>query len=161
MIQISQALRDLLQQRLTTTNPIEIVLLLRRNPGRSWAAGEVAAELRTAPESAAMRLFLLASSVSCPCDRVAARTPVDVRSGRGFLPRAEHERDPQLHARVRDGASVDAIRNEIDPLTASDEQTDERFESGNESVEVPQGLNYWSGGSYVVAHTGFEPVLPP
>lgn len=62
VIQISQTLRDLLQQRLTTTDQIEIVLLLRRNPGRSWAASEVAAELRSAPESAAMRLFLLASS---------------------------------------------------------------------------------------------------
>ena len=60
--QISQPLRELLQQRLTTTDQIEIVLLLRRNPGRSWAASEVAAELRSAPESAAMRLFLLASS---------------------------------------------------------------------------------------------------
>lgn len=62
MTQTSQPLRELLQQRLTTTDQIEIVLLLRRNPGRSWAASEVAAELRSAPESAAMRLFLLASS---------------------------------------------------------------------------------------------------
>lgn len=62
VIQISQTLRELVQQRLTTTDQIEIVLLLRRNPGRSWTATEVATELQSAPESAAMRLFLLASS---------------------------------------------------------------------------------------------------
>jgi hypothetical protein len=55
-------LREFLQQRLTNIDQIEIVLLLRRNPDRSWAATELAAELRSAPESAAMRLFLLASS---------------------------------------------------------------------------------------------------
>jgi hypothetical protein len=63
---------------------------------------------------------------------------------------------------LREAVAVfDAIRNEIDPPTANGEQTDERFESGIESLEVQQELNYWSSGSYVVAHTGFEPVLPP
>lgn len=40
---------------------IEIVLLLRNDPARSWTAPEVADALGTPPESTAMRLFLLAS----------------------------------------------------------------------------------------------------
>jgi len=60
--QISTALRELLQQRLATLEQVEIVLLLRRDPSRSWTAPDVAAELGSAPEAAAMRLFLLASS---------------------------------------------------------------------------------------------------
>jgi len=60
--QISTALRDLLQQRLPTLEQVQIVLLLRRDPSRSWTAPDVAAELGSAPEAAAMRLFLLASS---------------------------------------------------------------------------------------------------
>jgi hypothetical protein len=36
-------------------------MLLRSDPARSWTAPEVAAALGSAPESAAMRLFLLAS----------------------------------------------------------------------------------------------------
>ena len=54
----------------------------------------------------------------------------------------------------------DAIRAEISPLPQA-EEIDERFESGIESLQVPQGLNYWNSVGYVVAHTGFEPVLPP
>lgn len=41
---------------------IEIVLLLMRDPARAWTAPEVAGALRTPQESAAMRLFLLAST---------------------------------------------------------------------------------------------------
>lgn len=41
---------------------VEIVLLLRRDPSRSWTASEVAAAVGSPPESAAMRLFLLASA---------------------------------------------------------------------------------------------------
>ena len=58
----SDALRDLLQQRLSSVDQIEIVLLLMRDPDRTWTAPDVAAALGTAPESAAMRLFLLAST---------------------------------------------------------------------------------------------------
>lgn len=58
----SEALRSFLQQRLTSIDQIEIVLLLMRDPSRSWTAPEVAAAVGTPPESAAMRLFLLASS---------------------------------------------------------------------------------------------------
>jgi hypothetical protein len=58
----SHALETLLQQRLTSVDQIEIVLLLMRDPSRAWTAPEVAAALRTPPESAAMRLFLLAST---------------------------------------------------------------------------------------------------
>ena len=59
---VSEGLRTFLQQRLTSMEQIEVVLLLRKEPARSWTAPEVSAALRTAPESAAMRLFLLASS---------------------------------------------------------------------------------------------------
>jgi hypothetical protein len=57
----STALRNFVQQRLTSIDQIEIVLLLMRDPARAWTAPEVAAALGTAQESAAMRLFLLAS----------------------------------------------------------------------------------------------------
>ena len=58
---VSDALRTFLQQRLTSMDQIEVALLLMKEPARSWSAPEVAAELGTAPEAAAMRLFLLAS----------------------------------------------------------------------------------------------------
>jgi hypothetical protein len=58
----TDALKNLLQQRLTSVDQIEIVLLLMRDPARAWTAPEVAAALGTAQESAAMRLFLLAST---------------------------------------------------------------------------------------------------
>ena len=51
-----------MQQRLSSIDQIEIVLLLMRDPSRAWTAPEVAAAVGTPPESAAMRLFLLASS---------------------------------------------------------------------------------------------------
>lgn len=58
----SNALKELLQQRLTSIDQIDIVMLLMRDPSRAWTAPEVAATVGTPPESAAMRLFLLASS---------------------------------------------------------------------------------------------------
>jgi integrase len=62
---------------------------------------------------------------------------------------------------VREAVSVfDKIRMEIDPPAPKRAESD-RFESEVESAEIPQGVNYWNGGSYMVAHTGFEPVLPP
>jgi hypothetical protein len=57
----SDALRTFVQQRLTSVDQIEIVLLLMRDSARSWTAPEVATAVGTAQESAAMRLFLLAS----------------------------------------------------------------------------------------------------
>ena len=61
MATVSAPLQAFLQQRLATIEQIEIVLLLRSDPARSWSATDVATELRMPPESAAMRLFLLAS----------------------------------------------------------------------------------------------------
>jgi hypothetical protein len=58
----SAALRNFLQQRLTSIDQIDIVVLLMRDPSRAWTAPEVAEALGTPPESAAMRLFLLAST---------------------------------------------------------------------------------------------------
>jgi hypothetical protein len=57
----SEALTTFLQQRLTSVDQVDIVLLLMQDPARAWTAPEVAAAVRTAQESAAMRLFLLAS----------------------------------------------------------------------------------------------------
>ena len=63
---------------------------------------------------------------------------------------------------LREAVAVfDSIRNEIDPPKAVATQNLDNFESEIESSEIPQELNYWNSGSYVVAHTGFEPVLPP
>lgn len=62
MAVVSERLREFLQQRLSSLDQIEVVLLLRSDPSRSWTAPEVAARLGTAPEPAAMRLFLLASA---------------------------------------------------------------------------------------------------
>ncbi len=58
---VSDALRTFLQQRLSSIDQIEVVLLLMREPTKSFTAPEVAAALKSAPEAAAMRLFLLAS----------------------------------------------------------------------------------------------------
>jgi hypothetical protein len=58
---VSDSLRSFLEQRLSSLHHIEVVMLLRGDPGRSWTAPEVAAALGSAPETAAMRLFLLAS----------------------------------------------------------------------------------------------------
>lgn len=55
-------LRDFLKGRLTSPDQIEIVLLLLGDPSHAWTAPEVARALKMAPESTAMRLFLLASA---------------------------------------------------------------------------------------------------
>ena len=60
-IQITDELRTFLKGRLTSADQIEIVLLLLGDSSRSWTASEVSQTLGMAPESAAMRLFLLAS----------------------------------------------------------------------------------------------------
>ncbi|HEX9986197.1 MAG TPA: hypothetical protein VGF69_23255 [Thermoanaerobaculia bacterium] len=58
---VSERLKTFLEQRLSSLDQIEVVMLLRADPERSWTAPEVAVTLGTAPETAAMRLFLLAS----------------------------------------------------------------------------------------------------
>ena len=59
---LSDELRAFLKGRLSSGDQIEIVILLLGNPERAWTALEVAEALHMAPESTAMRLFLLASS---------------------------------------------------------------------------------------------------
>jgi hypothetical protein len=59
---ISEPLAAFLQQRLPSIEQVEIVLLLRSDRTRAWSAAEVAQALEMPPESAAMRLFLLASA---------------------------------------------------------------------------------------------------
>jgi hypothetical protein len=58
---VSDRLKAFLEQRLSSLDQIDVVMLLRADPARSWTAPEVAGALETAPETAAMRLFLLAS----------------------------------------------------------------------------------------------------
>jgi hypothetical protein len=60
-IPISDELETFLKARLSSPDQIDIVMLLLGDPSRSWTAPEVAAAVRAAPESTAMRLFLLAS----------------------------------------------------------------------------------------------------
>ncbi len=60
-IHITEELRAFLKGRLTTADQVDIVLLLLRDPSRFWTASEVSGVLGMAPESTAMRLFLLAS----------------------------------------------------------------------------------------------------
>ncbi|HET7437075.1 MAG TPA: hypothetical protein VFN10_20360 [Thermoanaerobaculia bacterium] len=62
MAVISESLNAFLQQRRSSAEQIDIVLLLRADAARSWTAPEVAAALDMPPESAAMRLFLIAST---------------------------------------------------------------------------------------------------
>jgi hypothetical protein len=60
-MEITDELVAFLKRRLTSADQIEIVVLLLSDPSRSWTASEISEELGMAPESAAMRLFLLAS----------------------------------------------------------------------------------------------------
>ena len=95
---ISEELRQFLQQRLASVEQIEIVLLLKSDPSRSWLASEVASRLGSAPESAAMRLFLLAS----------AGLIFFEASG---VPRYRY---------AGDGGATDALLNELAAVYASD-----------------------------------------
>lgn len=85
-VQLSDQLSQFIRERLPSLEQIEIVLLLRRDPARAWTAPEVAGNLKTPPESTAMRLFLLASngvivfdsSSGLPRYRYVASMPEDV-----------------------------------------------------------------------------------
>lgn len=61
MSTVSERLKTFLEQRLSSIDKIDVVMLLRADPSRLWTASDVATALKTAPETAAMRLFLLAS----------------------------------------------------------------------------------------------------
>ncbi|HEX8407482.1 MAG TPA: hypothetical protein VF883_01360 [Thermoanaerobaculia bacterium] len=90
----SEPLRQFIQQRLSSLDQIEIVLLLMRDPGRSWTAPEVAGAVGTATESAAMRLFLLASGGLIMFEPAA-------------IPRYRYtDSDPAVHAMVVELAEV-------------------------------------------------------
>lgn len=61
-IQLTHELRAFVKDRFSSADQIGIVLLLLQDPERSWTTSEVADRLKMAPESTAMRLFLLASA---------------------------------------------------------------------------------------------------
>lgn len=104
----SDALRTFLQQRLSSIDQIDIVLLLMRDPSRSWTAPEVAAAVGTAPESAAMRLFLLASGGLIAFEPAA-------------IPRYRYAgSDPETHALLTELAELYASnRNDIAALVGA------------------------------------------
>ncbi|HEX7155148.1 MAG TPA: hypothetical protein VF618_27005 [Thermoanaerobaculia bacterium] len=58
----SPELEQFVRDRLASIDQIEIVMLLASDPSRAWTAPQIAQQLGTAPEPAAMRLFLLASN---------------------------------------------------------------------------------------------------
>ena len=60
----SEELEAFVKQRFSSIEQIDILMLMKRDPQRWWSALDVAAALAMAPESAAMRLFLLASAGS-------------------------------------------------------------------------------------------------
>ncbi len=96
---LSQNLERFIRERLPSTEQIEIVLLLRQDPGRSWSAPEVSEKLGTPPESTAMRLFLLASN------------GVVVFDGSGGVPRYRYNAtNPESDALVSELAEVYATR---------------------------------------------------
>jgi integrase len=75
----------------------------------------------------------------------------------------------RLYTRVYESAMreavgvFDRIRLEIDPPSPEDEReaSDTEFESAVESFGIDVPVTYWNQRGSLVAHTGFEPVLPP
>ena len=60
--EIPAELREFLAAKFGSPEQVDVFLLLHRRPERGWTPADVAAELGMAPQSAGMRLFLLASS---------------------------------------------------------------------------------------------------
>lgn len=54
---ISEELKNFVFRKIDSIEQIEVLLLLRQHAQRGWTAGEISAELRSAPESVAKRLF--------------------------------------------------------------------------------------------------------
>ena len=57
---VSDEARRLIAQHITSVEQLEILLLLRRHPERTWKVGEVGEQIRTSEASAAHRLTDLA-----------------------------------------------------------------------------------------------------
>jgi hypothetical protein len=55
-LQLSSRLRAFLRRSIPSVEHVEMLVLLRADPSRSWSAGEVAEELRRSAQSAAARL---------------------------------------------------------------------------------------------------------
>lgn len=62
MRRIPSELREFISSKFSTSGQLEVFILLFRNAERSWSAQEVAEALAIAPQTADMRLFLLASA---------------------------------------------------------------------------------------------------
>lgn len=59
---IQPELREFITTKFGSPDQLEVFLLLYRSPHRDWSPNEVAEQLGVAPQSAGMRLFLLASA---------------------------------------------------------------------------------------------------
>jgi hypothetical protein len=59
---LDPALREFIASKFSAIEQVEVFMLLYRTPDREWSPDEVAAVLEMAPQSAGMRLFLLASA---------------------------------------------------------------------------------------------------
>jgi hypothetical protein len=59
---LAPELREFLTSKFSSMEQLDVFLLLYRSGDRRWSAKEVAQELRMAPQSAEMRLFLMTSA---------------------------------------------------------------------------------------------------
>lgn len=62
MADLAPELAELLISKFTAIEQVDVFVLLFRSPDREWSTPEVATALGVAPQSAGMRLYLLASS---------------------------------------------------------------------------------------------------
>jgi hypothetical protein len=119
-VTISDELQQFLQQRLASTEQVGIVLLLKNDPSRAWTAPEVARQLGSAPESAAMRLFLLASSGLIAFDASGGLpryryAPLDATAAARLDELAAiHESDPDAVPRFLGAPPADPLRSFAD-----------------------------------------------
>lgn len=97
---LPEPLERFVRERLPSIEQVEIVLLLRREPDRSWTAPEVSERTGTPPESTAMRLFLLASN------------GIVAFEGSG-VPKYRYTADPEVDAMVGDLEGFYARNREV------------------------------------------------
>jgi hypothetical protein len=60
MGELARNVERFIDEHINSVEQLEVLLLLRSDPQRSWASNEVSKELATAPDSAALRLADLA-----------------------------------------------------------------------------------------------------
>jgi hypothetical protein len=115
---VSTELEQMIREKLSSIEQIDIVLLLRANPEKNWTAVDISRAFGTPQESTAMRLFLLASKglilfggSGIPTYRYAG----DGDSGALLdeLSRVRSER-PEALIGIAEGAAPDPVRSFAD-----------------------------------------------